>query len=336
MPSAAPVPAKRFQILALSGGGFLGLYAAKALACLEARAGRPLGRSFDLICGTSIGGIMALGLGAEVPAETLLAAFEAKGEEIFSGRPKPPSRGLGAMWDLGRSAVKPKYSGVALRETIVSLLGDQLLSASRHRLLIPAVNMTKGHIQMFKTGHRESYVTDHRRKMVDIGMATAAAPTYFPLAEIGDALFADGGLFANAPDLCGMHEATCFLGQPATDVHILSIGTTTSQFSLAHDSGVEFGGAQWLSGGRLFATMISAQQQLARAMLSQQMGDRYLRIDSSPSPEQQSALGLDVATPAAQRTLRGLAEAAFQDVAASPRLAGFLEHEPAHPVFFNR
>ena len=71
-------------------------------------------------------------------------------------------------------------------------------------------------------------------------------------------------------------------------------------------------------------------------MLSQQMGDRYLRIDSSPSPEQQSALGLDVATPAAQRTLRGLAEAAFQDVAASPRLAEFLEHEPAQPVFFNR
>jgi patatin-like phospholipase/acyl hydrolase len=326
----------RFQILALSGGGFLGLYAAKLLASLEERAGRPLGRCFDLICGTSIGGIMTLGLGAEVSAERILTAFETSGQKIFSKRPRPPASGPAAALDLARSVFKPKYTGAGLRETLVSLLGDQRLSASRHRLVIPAVNMTKGHIQVFKTGHHKTYVIDHRRKMVDIGMATAAAPTYFPLAEVGDALFADGGLFANAPDLCGLHEATCFLGRPAEEVHILSIGTTTSKFSLAHVGGVDLGGAQWLSGGRLFATMISAQQQLAHAMLSQQMGDRYLRIDSTPSAEQQSALGLDVATAAAQRTLRGLAEAAFQEVATSPALTAFLEHEPSPPIFDNR
>lgn len=325
----------RFQILALSGGGFLGLYTAKLLACLEERAGQPLGRSFDLICGTSIGGILALGLGAERPAAEMLAAFEADGPKIFSNRSKPP-QGLAGLLDLARSALKPKYTDRALRETLVALLGDQPLSASHHRLVIPAVNMTKGHIQMFKTGHLAAYVTDHRRKMVDIGLATSAAPTFFPLAKVSDALFADGGLFANAPDLCGLHEATCFLGQPAAQVHILSLGTTSAKFALAHDRGVDFGGAQWMSGGRLFATMISAQQQMANAMLSQQMGDRYMRIDSTPSPEQQSTLGLDVATSGARQTLRGLAEAAFQEVAGSPALAAFLDHRPAPPVFHNR
>ena len=53
-----------FQILSLSGGGFLGLYTAAMLAELEERSGKPLNQCFDLIAGTSIGGIIALGLAA--------------------------------------------------------------------------------------------------------------------------------------------------------------------------------------------------------------------------------------------------------------------------------
>ena len=50
---------KRFRVLALSGGGYLGVYTAALLAALEDRAGEPLGRRFDLIAGTSVGGILA-------------------------------------------------------------------------------------------------------------------------------------------------------------------------------------------------------------------------------------------------------------------------------------
>ena len=46
-----------FRILSLSGGGYLGLYTAVVLADLEERVREPLGRRFDLIAGTSVGGL---------------------------------------------------------------------------------------------------------------------------------------------------------------------------------------------------------------------------------------------------------------------------------------
>lgn len=324
----------RFQILALSGGGYLGLYTARILAELEKRAGRPIGSCFDLICGTSIGGILALGLGAEVPAAEMLAAFERDGDKIFSDRPRPRGR-VSETWDVGRMLFKPKYDGRHLRLTVEGMLGDQRLSASKHRLLIPAVNMTTGTVRMFKTGHRADLTADHPLPMVDIAMATSAAPTYFPLAEIGDSLFADGGLAANAPDLCGLHEATCFLGQAIEDIHVLSIGTTTSSFGLAHAKSGRMGALRWLSEGQLFASMIGAQQQLIHSMLGHRLDDRYLRLDAAQSKSHQAELALDVATAEARKTVLGLAEGTLQKEAGCPGVRQMLAHRAAAPRFFN-
>ncbi|MDE2627936.1 MAG: patatin-like phospholipase family protein, partial [Burkholderiales bacterium] len=66
MPTAVSKP---FQILALSGGGFRGLYTAKVIADVESDIGAPIGSRFDLITGTSIGGILALALALEIPAQ---------------------------------------------------------------------------------------------------------------------------------------------------------------------------------------------------------------------------------------------------------------------------
>ena len=108
------------------------------------------------------------------------------------------------------------------------MLGRGTLLRAHAPVLIPSVNMTKGSVQMFKTAHDPRLVTDYRRRAADVAMATSAAPTFFPLAEIDGAYFADGGLVANAPDMCALHEACVFLGTKADDVSILSIGTTTT------------------------------------------------------------------------------------------------------------
>ena len=76
-----------FNILSLSGGGFLGLYTVSILAELEKNLGRPIASCFDLMAGTSIGGIIALGLAAERPAIDIKSAFEKNGSKIFSDRP---------------------------------------------------------------------------------------------------------------------------------------------------------------------------------------------------------------------------------------------------------
>ena len=141
-------------------------------------------------------------------------------------------------------------------------------------------------------------------------------------------------LVANAPDLCAIHEATKFLGQRQEDLHVLSIGTTTTKFSLPASLGKSLGVADWVKNTRVLSTFFAAQQQLVNFMVIHQLGERYLRIDETPSAEQCVDLGLDLATPERRQTLLGMAEGAYQNVAGDPRLREFLNHQPAKPIFY--
>jgi patatin-like phospholipase/acyl hydrolase len=199
----------------------LGLYTATILAELEEITRRPIARSFDLIAGTSIGGIIALGLAAEIPAKEIKTAFEENGTRIFSARRAPTSR-FGAFRDTMRFMFRPKYDGVALEEAIERIVGpERRIGDLQHRIIVPTVNITKGQVQVFKTSHHPTFCRDQKLKLRDVALATSAAPTYFPLAEVGDALFADGGLYANSPDILALHEAEHFLGIPNAQMHLL-------------------------------------------------------------------------------------------------------------------
>jgi patatin-like phospholipase/acyl hydrolase len=102
---------KPFQVLALSGGGYLGLYASEILARLEDRAGRPIGSCFDLIAGTSVGGVLAAGIALDVPASRMRDLFIERGQDIFSGRRRPRFGWI----DAGRSLL--------VRNTMAKLCG---------------------------------------------------------------------------------------------------------------------------------------------------------------------------------------------------------------------
>lgn len=325
-----------FQILSLSGGGYLGLYSARILAELEdALGGRPLRTCFDLIAGTSVGGIIALGIAAGVPARCIANAFEEKGEAIFSARPAPKSA-LALLRDVGRTLFSPKYSGVALRETVAGLVKDLTLGDLQRPCVIPAVNLTKGGPQVFKTPHHADFSRDLRLKVVDVAMATSAAPTFFPIVSIGDELFADGGMFANSPDHVALHEAEHFLNVACERVRLLSIGTTTSKFSFSHSAGTELGLLGWVKGQRLVQAMLASQQQMTDAMLRHRLGDRYLRLDTTQSPEQVRDLALDVAHEHARRTIGALAESTIRSAINDPLLQMMLEHEAPPSTFFHR
>ena len=107
-PDRTVSPDKEFRILALSGGGYLGVYTAALLADLEERVGEPLGRRFDLIAGTSVGGILAIGLGYELPMRQMLALFLERGRQVFSPRALPRGT-MSRLIDLTRSVLGPKY-----------------------------------------------------------------------------------------------------------------------------------------------------------------------------------------------------------------------------------
>ncbi|MEC9265736.1 MAG: CBASS cGAMP-activated phospholipase [Pseudomonadota bacterium] len=321
-----------FKILALSGGGFLGLYTASVLAGLEDHFGGPIAAKFDLLAGTSVGGIIALGLAAEKPASEIKKAFEVHGEEIFSNRPRP-KRGLEKIFDLSRSFKKSKYSGVGLRKAVVDVVGEEMLIGDLfHPVVVPTVNLTKGQPQIFKTPHHINFRTDFRRKVVDVAMATSAAPTYFPIAEIGDELFTDGGLYANAPDQVAVHEAEHFFDRNTQDIHVLSIGSTTTQFSMSHVTNRSLGVAGW--GPNLASTIISSQQMISDYMLKHRLGDRYIRIDTIQSAVQEQDLGLDVATENAKKTIRGLADGSVQNWVTDSKLRELMADLAEPPLFF--
>ena len=325
-----------FQILALSGGGYLGLYSACVLAKLEeVLDDRPLYTCFDLIAGTSVGGILALGIAAGVPASTIADAFLNKGEAIFSSRPAPKSS-WAMLRDVARSVLSPKYSSEALRQTVAELVGDRSLSDVQRPCLIPAVNLTKGGPQIFKTPHHPRFSRDLKLKLVDVAIATSAAPTFFPLASIGNELFADGGLFANSPDQIALHEAEHFLDVPCERIRMLSIGTTTSKFSFSHSAGVNLGLLNWAKGQRLVQAMLASQQQMVDAVLKHRLGPNYLRLDTSQSPEQVRDLALDVAHAHARQTIQGLAESTIREFINHPVLREILKNEAPPSSFYDR
>jgi patatin-like phospholipase/acyl hydrolase len=324
-----------FQALALTGGGYRGLFTARALQAMEDSIGEPIGRRFDLLSGTSIGGIIALAAAFEVPMWKVVEVFSERGDVIFpaSRRPKPGAGRLKQYWDLFRYAREPRYSTGPLRDAVASLIpADALLGDALHPVAIPAVNLTEGHPQVFKTRHVKEWNRDWKMKAVDIALATAAAPTFFELAEIGNNLFADGGLFANAPDQVAIHEAEFFFKVPLDCIRLLSIGTTTKSYSVSYAAGRGFGIADWMKGQRLLSVMISAQQQFVEQIVAHRLGINYLRLDHEPSQEQADDLGLDVATLAAKKTLLGLAEKATSDMLGG-HLSLFLKHAPQLTIF---
>lgn len=319
--------ARPFQSLALTGGGFRGLFTASVLQAIEEHVGEPIGRRFDLTSGTSIGGIVALAVAFEVPMKDVVDVFVKYGSEIFPLHDAPATV-WGKGVDLFKYKSRPRYSTVPLREAINRLIDkDAILGDALHPVAIPAVNLTQGQPQVFKTRHRAEWNRDWRYKVVDVALATSAAPTFFELAEIDGSLYADGGLFANAPDLVAVHEAEHFFGGPIEAQRLLSIGTTTRSYSISFGAGRQFGIGDWMEDQRLFSVIISAQQQFVDQIVAHRMGGQYLRLDHEPSQQQAGDLGLDVASDAAKRTLLALAKKTATD-AIGNRLDSYLRHQP--------
>lgn len=295
---------KPFRILSLAGGGYLGLYTACVLAELEARAGEPLGRRFDLIAGTSVGGILALGLAFEVPVADMRKLFLERGARIFSTRPLA-TNAVSKLLDLTRSVFGPKYNPAPLRKALSEHLAGRTLAEAIHPVVVPAVNVSRSMTKIFKSPHAPRSRGDEAVPAVDVAMATCAAPSYFPAVRIGDSLYTDGGMFAVAPDLVALHEAEQFLGIDPADVSMLSIGTATLQYMPVEKVTDGDGAIGWLSEGRLVLTLISVQQQHVEAMMLDRLGDRYAHLDAVWPPR--VGLGIDVATRRAARALEELA-----------------------------
>jgi patatin-like phospholipase/acyl hydrolase len=215
-----------FRILALDGGGIKGVFAAAFLAEVERMTGKRVADHFDLITGTSTGGIIAIGLGLGLPATEILGFYVKHGPAIF------PSVGVHVRsWRWLRWLLCGKHDPAPLRAALHEVFGDRKLGDSKTRLVIPAFNVLDGSIALFKTAHCDRFKQDYLRRCVDVALATSAAPTYLPAHNIGDGrIYLDGGVWANNPIMVGVVEAIVNVGQRPDQIDVLNIGTTEEPF----------------------------------------------------------------------------------------------------------
>ena len=225
------------RILSIDGGGIRGVFPAAFLAEIERDLDRPIGEFFDLIVGTSTGGILALGLGLGLRAIDLLGFYEGYGSKIFAG-----NRLVGWL----RHWAVTKYPREPLEAALRSVFGNRTIGEARARLVIPSTHQQTGEVYLIKTPHHPSLTKDHRRTAVDAAMATAAAPSYFPAFSLGATVpLVDGGVWANNPVGVAAVEAVGLLKWDPRSVRILSLGCTQTPYKAGLSRSHRLGRFYW-------------------------------------------------------------------------------------------
>lgn len=225
---------KSMRILALDGGGMKGVYACAYLQTLEAHFGVSLSDHFDLVAGTSTGGIIALGIGAGLDAADILSLYRDHGREIFpyvAGH-RQLARRIRSGHAYGSEGLKRALSGTFQEAATARPL---TMADAVTRLCVPAVNARDCSPRVFKAHKGEPQVAHLTRDlaipMTDVALATAAAPWYLPIAQVREAgeqfTYLDGGLWANNPAVVAVTEAFTYYvgeGREFDCIELLSIG----------------------------------------------------------------------------------------------------------------
>jgi len=301
---------ERFQILSLDGGGLKGIYSAAVLAALEQAIGVPIISRFDLIVGTSTGGIIALGLGLGLSPREILDFYVRSGVEVFTDRLR-----LRAI----RRLVRPKYSRSRLEHAVREVFNDRLLGESSKALVIPAYDLDADRVYLFKTPHVERFDRDWRVPDWEVAMATSAAPTYFPAFRLGSdrTRLIDGGVWANNPSPIAVVEAVSSFGADLKQIRLFSLGTTSA--ATVRKKSLDHGGfVQWGLGG--LEVLLKGQSVGASTAAFHLLGEEHVLREDPVIPA--GVLKLDVVD---SDHLIGLASSYSRHLA--PRFSSFVgEH----------
>lgn len=298
-----------FKILAIDGGGIKGLYSSTILEHLEEKFEGSISDYFDMICGTSTGGLIALALSLKIPTKEISNIYLKNGTKIFPKKSNFKNK-YNQIFGNGKFSDKP------LKEVLVKIFKEKTLKESNNLLCIPSYSVTDARPWVFKYDHKEGDLSrDNKAKYVDVALATSAAPTYFPMAEIDYydcKQFIDGGVWANNPTLVGLIEAlTYYVGKDKEfkKLKILSISSLNNTGGKSTGLKRERGFVNWKDD--LFETSLTGQSLFTDYFMSKikEFGDvtvDYVRVPSAKiSSAQESLVQLDVATKDALNLIRG-------------------------------
>ena len=269
-------------------------FTASALATWEAHTGLRLVDHFDLVAGTSTGGILAVGLGLGLTGQEMLDFYRKSGPIVF-----PVTRFRSRIRHILRHMLMPKYSqAILLRELKGAFYRNGMpipLKDSRCRLVIPAYHAVAGASHLFRTPHHPDLTADANTEAAYAALATAAAPTFFTAAKIANMVtessYFDGGVWANSPAMAAIIEAVCFLRIPLERVDVLSVGTTEEPFTVRKQT--RAGVIGWLWKKKIIDLLMNVQQESSLKLAQHLVGNpRFLRVNVTTAPGSYSLDGL--------------------------------------------
>jgi predicted acylesterase/phospholipase RssA len=330
---ALPDPARPFTVLCLDGGGTAVLASARALAHLENELGWPLRRRFDLLAGTSAGGILALAIAAAIPLHAFANAWAHSLPNIFAASSAP--KGMAAtLVGLARSLLRPRHDGTGLRQWLAHPFPDGLLVGDLPaRVLVPATDLTEGRARVLRTHHAPGRRHVAHWEVRDLALATTAAPIFLPVHRAHGHAWADGGLFANSPNTLALMEAIGPLQVPVDKIHMLSVG---GNWRITQVPGqgppLAWGAREWATGQRIVKTVMQSQQGVAIETAMRVLGNRHHRWEAMPTTKEALELGLDSSDPIAITALERMGIALWEQVRHDPIVDLLSNHVAPKPT----
>jgi patatin-like phospholipase/acyl hydrolase len=213
--------------------------------------------------------------------------------------------------------IRAKHPSGPLRDALEQIFGDRTLGQSEKRLVIPSYSLDDNEVYLFKTPHHIRLRRDGKERMVDVALATSAAPTYLPAARLRNQRLIDGGVWANNPTFVGVAEAISMLGARLDQVSVLSIGTTDPVTDLP-DSLMRGGVLQW---AKHAPQLILRAQSLGTLHAAEHLLGQAGRLTRINCPVPDGLFDLDKLDAG---RIRGLAETVGRKC--SPQVRAFTEH----------
>jgi uncharacterized protein len=277
------------KVLSIDGGGIKGIIPAMLLAEIERRTEKLTAEVFDLVAGTSTGGILALGLtkpgqdGApEYSAERLIELYETEGEKIFD---RPVWHRLHSGWGLAEE----KYPSKGIEEVAKRYFEDVHLEEALTEVLVTAYEIERRGPWFFKRRHaRDKNREGDNFLMRDVARATSAAPTFFEPLQLtwgphGKRAFIDGGVHSNNPAMCAYVEARK-IHPEENDFLVVSMGTGEPTRNMPYKEVKGWGLALWAQPilNVVFDGVADTVDYQLRELLSTEEGDarRYYRFQT--------------------------------------------------------
>lgn len=265
------------RILSIDGGGIRGLIPALLISELENRTGKKCAEMFDMIAGTSTGGILALAFSVEengkpkYTAKDLAAIYETRGRDIFK---RSYWKGLSSVGGVADE----KYGADGLEKVLSEYLGDRKLKDGICDTLVTSYDIENREPFFFKSWNDN--VKDV--PMCLAGRATSAAPTFFePInANIHGVVrtFIDGGVYVNNPAVSAYAEARRVYGKDE-ELFVLSLGTGELIRPIPYEDAKDWGAAQWAI--PLLNCMFDGSCDAVNYQMWQLLGDNFVRLQTS-------------------------------------------------------